>query len=131
MANVLEAEKFVLRSADGKARGEFGLLGDIAVLRLRDGAEKSRAEISVGTNGSPNFALRDAREHERAYLHVHDDIGGVSFALTDENGGTRLLAAVGPDGTTGLGVMDENGTARVDVKVVGGGAAVYVCDPEG
>jgi hypothetical protein len=121
---VVEAEKFVLRSSDGKTRGEFGLSGDIAVLRLNDGAEKSRAEITVDADGSPNLALHDARGRDRAYLHLHDDLGGLSFGLKDDHDVVRVLAVVGPDGTPGLGLMDENGATRVNIIVEPGGTAV-------
>jgi hypothetical protein len=67
-------------------------------------------------------ALRSADGRDRAYLHVHDDIGGVSFALKDEHG-ARVLAVVGPDGTPALGLTDETGSTRVKVTVQGGGAA--------
>jgi hypothetical protein len=100
-------------------------------LRLKEGAEKSRVEIKTGGKGSPSLALQDADGHDRAYLQVHDDIGGVSFGLQDDRGGVRILAAVGPDGTSGLGLMDDAGETRVDLKVHPSGAvAIHLYDKD-
>ena len=54
MATVIEAEKLIIRGSGGKARGEFGMSGDTCSLRLNDDAEKCRAEINVGADGSPD-----------------------------------------------------------------------------
>lgn len=58
----VEAERFVLRDASGKARGAWGVAGGGTALFLLDQDGKHRVELSLGSDGSPSFVLRDKAE---------------------------------------------------------------------
>jgi mono/diheme cytochrome c family protein len=88
-AKVLEAEKIVLRDADGKVR----------------------AELALGGGGGASLALFDAEGKRRTRLAVLAD-GTASLDLFDQGGNGRAVLQVRPDGEPRLSLYDKNGDAK-------------------
>ena len=90
----LEAEQFVLRGSDGKARGAMGILSDGAVgLNLTDLKGQTRISLDLSTDGTP----------------------GLDFY--DPQGKLRATFALGPNGTPGIGLYDDSGKLRTSLDV--------------
>ena len=58
-AKVVEAERFVLRDANGKARAELGLKDGVPVLALFDAQGNRRTQLAVAGDGSTSLSLYD------------------------------------------------------------------------
>jgi mono/diheme cytochrome c family protein len=69
-AKVVDAEKFILRGADGKPRAELGLQADRPSLALFDEKGHCRARLAVAADGSANLSLHDRDGQRRAALLV-------------------------------------------------------------
>jgi hypothetical protein len=90
----IEAQQFVLRSADGSIRGVMGIGDDGSVgINLNDVKGQSRVTLDLAANGSP----------------------GLDFY--DERGKLRATLALGPQGTPGLGLYDPSGRLRTSLDV--------------
>jgi len=63
------------------------------------------------------IAILDQRGKVRASLDIRSDSPGL--ALFDQKGGIRLSASVGPDGTPGIWLYDEDGQGRAAFEMVG------------
>jgi hypothetical protein len=106
-ARVVEAERFVVRDARGRARAELGCGRDgVTRLRLRDEAGVVRASLSQGEHGGAELVLRDAAGRERvcvgcgpcgsSVVTLYDDRHDASVVLEARDGLPGLVAAVGP-----------------------------------
>jgi mono/diheme cytochrome c family protein len=69
-AKVVDAEKFILRDTDGKARAELGLHAGQPTLALLDEKEKPRARLIVAPDGSATWSLYNPGGNLRATLAV-------------------------------------------------------------
>jgi hypothetical protein len=92
---VVEAERFVLRDARGRAGATLGWEADGAPrLAVHDPAGHPRAVMTVGTGGAPGLTLLDPDgATARAALVVGPD-GAPGFALFDPAGKPRLAVAL-------------------------------------
>jgi len=96
VATVVEAEQFVLRDRNGKAR---------AWLNVSD--------------GSVNFALADKNETTRNLMYVRDD-GTHGLILATRDGKTRVELKVGTNGVPTLSLIDNDGR-RIGMFVLSDG----------
>ena len=94
-ARTVEAERFVLRDARGRAGATLGWeADDTPRLVLHDPVGQPRAVLAVGTGGAPGLTLLDADgKTVRAALVVGPD-GAPGLALFDPAGKPRLAAAL-------------------------------------
>jgi mono/diheme cytochrome c family protein len=69
-AKVVDAEKFILRDTDGKARAELGLHAGQPTLALLDEKGNQRARLVVAPDGSANWSLYNQNGKLRATLAV-------------------------------------------------------------
>jgi hypothetical protein len=99
---VLEAERFVLRDARGRAGATLGWEADGAPrLAVHDPAGHPRAVMTVGAGGAPGLTLLDPDgATARAALVVGPD-GAPGFALFDPAGKPRLAVALFHKSTPG------------------------------
>ncbi len=94
-ARTVEAERFVLRNARGRAGATLGWeADDTPRLILHDPAGQPRTLLTVGPGGTPGLSLLGADgKTVRAALVVGPD-GAPGFALFDPAGKPRLAAAL-------------------------------------
>jgi len=85
---VVEAEKFVLRDAEGKVRAELGFRDGEPGLVLRDGQGKPRTRLAVLADGSSSITLYDKEGTGRAVLRVKPD-GEPQVDFQDKHGKVR------------------------------------------
>ncbi|MGH7372433.1 MAG: hypothetical protein ACREJK_11395, partial [Candidatus Methylomirabilales bacterium] len=108
VANVIEAEKFVLRDAQGKARAWLETASGSVNLALADRDEKSRAFVYVRADGSTGLALYDKTSTRRGGLYVSAD-GSPSLDLADKEGKAYVQLKLGPDGLPSVSLIDRDG----------------------
>ncbi|MFQ5847787.1 MAG: hypothetical protein ACE5IQ_09005 [Candidatus Methylomirabilales bacterium] len=97
---VLEAERFVLRDANGKGRAELGFINGASVLLLNDEDEMPGVALSVLPNGPRRVSL------------------------LDRNGKTRSILTARADGDSGLRLFDKNRVHRASLDVMADGRPV-------
>lgn len=100
IAKVLEAERFVLRDADGTSRAELGMLEGASILLLND------------EDGMPGVALSVVPNGPR------------KVSLLDKNGKTRSVLTARADGDSGLRLFDKNRAHRASLDVMADGRAI-------
>jgi hypothetical protein len=116
----VEAERFLLRDAGGKARAELALRADGSPhLEFRDGAGNPRA--GLGLQGEAAFlSLTDAKGRGGTILRVQPN-GRPNITLTDANGTRRAVLFLSDDGTPTLAFSDGQRRSRVVLNVLGNG----------
>jgi hypothetical protein len=104
----VEAQKFVLVDANGKALAELGAAHGGSGLVLLDAAGKPRAAMVLTSAGEPGLKLYDADGLVRAALMVGND-GRSGLALYDTNGKNRAALATDTAGAATLVLFDREG----------------------
>jgi hypothetical protein len=123
IAEVVEARSFLLRDADGHARGEFGFTrdgGTRLLLQDRDGRERLR--LTLLPDGSPGLSFTDVEGRTRAVLGLLPD-ETTTLVFADRTGRTRTVLGVSSDESSTLVFADRNGETRVGVGVEADGSA--------
>jgi hypothetical protein len=105
---VVEAERFVLRDAAGRARAELVVDGEQSVaLRFKDADSMPR--LSIGTeNGAAVLVLNEQGGRVRAGL-VTLSHGAPALTFYDNNGKNRAELALTRDGSPALTIVDRDG----------------------
>lgn len=142
-ARTVEAERFVLRDARGRAGATLGSdADDTPRLTLHDPNGQPRAVLMVGAGGAPGLTLLDTDGVTvRAALVVGPD-GAPGLALFDPAGKPRLAAALfhgsAPGRSTGgrepapaIVAYDAAGVVRTTFGIRGADAALELADGRG
>lgn len=105
---VVEAERFILRDAAGRARAELVVDGEQSVaLRFKDADSMPR--LSLGTeNGAALLVLNEQGGRVRAGL-VTLSHGAPALTFYDGNGKNRAELALTREGTPALTITDRDG----------------------
>jgi hypothetical protein len=106
VGKVVEAQRFILRDADGNSRAELALVDGISFLLLND------------ADGKPGVALS-----------VHPD-GPRRVSLLDKNGQARSVLTAQVDGDSGLRLFDKNRMHRASLNVMADGRPILRLAPE-
>src|SRR3989442_2192979 len=117
---ILEAEKFALRTPDGKVRAALAAHDDATPsLALYDDDGTARAGLELGTDGQANlwFAGKDGQvtvSLNPRSLRLTDAEGGVfvtrsALVLADRKQRNRVTLGVKPDGSPSLTLADKEG----------------------
>jgi hypothetical protein len=123
VAEVIEANRFVVRDGDGHVRAMIGVSPDGAtrfVLQDRDGRERLR--MSLLADGSPGVSFADREGKSRAVLGLLPD-ETATLVFADRWGKTRAVLGLSPDESSTLVFADRNGETRVGVGVEADGTA--------
>ncbi len=119
-ANVLDevrTKRLVVIDDKGKSRAILTLVSNGSpVLGLWDDKNKSRMSLTLGPDGSPALALRDDNGTDRAGLTVLPS-GNPALSLSDDNGNTRVFLSLS-DGSPRLRLADGNGQGRVGIGAI-------------
>ncbi|APW61619.1 hypothetical protein [Paludisphaera borealis] len=118
IAPMLEANEFVLRDKDGKARAALAI-------RDKDGSpglafldHKGQVRLSFDLGSRDVEGSDDAKAKDRPPLR---ETPGVN--IYDEDGGLRAALTIRPDGTPGLGLFDKDGQPRLSLDLCTDGSA--------
>ena len=142
-ARTVEAERFVLRDARGRAGATLGWeADDTPRLTLHDPKGQPRAVLTVGAGGAPGLTLLDTDGVTvRAALVVGPD-GAPGFALFDLTGKPRLAAALfhgsapgrptsGRESAPAIVAYDGAGVVRATFGIRGSDAGLELADGRG
>jgi hypothetical protein len=141
-ARTIEAERFVLRDARGRAGATLGWdADDTPRLALLDPAGRPRAVLAIGAGGAPGLTLFDTDGVTvRAALVVGPD-GAPGFALFDPAGKPRLAAALfhrssaartgAREPAPALVAYDAAGVVRATFGIRGTDAGLELADARG
>src|SRR2546422_786079 len=130
---ILEAEKFALRTPDGKVRAALAARDDATPgLALYDDDGTARAGLELGADGQANlwFAGQDGQvtvSLNPRSLRLTDAEGGVfvtrtALVLADRKQRNRVTLGVKPDGSPSLTLADKEGRTGALVDVVDEGS---------
>jgi len=130
---ILEAEKFALRTPDGKVRAALAARDDATPsLALYDGDGTARAGLELGADGQANlwFAGKDGQvtvSLNPRNLRMTDAEGAVfvtrtALVLADRKQRNRVTLGVKPDGSPSLTLADKEGRTGALVDVVDDGS---------
>jgi hypothetical protein len=106
VGKVLEAERFVLRDADGTSRAELGVMDGASILLLND------------KDGKPGVALSVLPDGPR------------TVSLLDKDGKIRSVLTARADGDSGLRLFDKNRMHRASLDVKADGRPILRLAPE-
>ncbi|HEY7675465.1 MAG TPA: hypothetical protein VIG69_00225 [Candidatus Methylomirabilis sp.] len=116
----VEAEGFILRGPNGKARAELAMRGGEPRLILRDANEKEQVRLAVSADGSPTLTFYYNDWRPNLMLKA----GGVGPALTffDKEGKTGAVLGVYSDGSPSLAFMDRAQKTRAILGILADGS---------
>jgi hypothetical protein len=124
-SGVSEANRFVLRDAQGNTRGVWGVTGEGATqMVLMDGGGRERMRLQVLNDGSPGVALVDSANRTRVVLAVLPD-RTATLVLADPAGRTRTVLGLNPSGASTVVFADRAGRTKAGFGVDASGAATF------
>ena len=107
----IEAEEFVMRDAEGRARATLGFRDDAIGLAVFDAAGARRLALGIEQDGRTGLFLDDAQGESRAYLILWDD-GRPHLQLLDSDSRPRAGMGLHPGGESWLSFDDAKGNGR-------------------
>jgi hypothetical protein len=121
----ISARQFILRDANGRVRGAWGLDDSGAVrLALSDEGERQRVRLSLLQDGSAGLSFADSADRKLAVLGLLPD-HTTNLALTDPAGIPRAVLGVAPDGSSNLVFADREGATRAGLGVDSRGLGTF------
>jgi len=122
---IVSARQFVLRDANGRVRGAWGLDDSGSVrLALSDESERQRVRLSLLQDGSAGLSFADSSDRKLAVLGLLPD-NTTNLALTDPAGIPRAVLGVAPDGSSNLVFADREGATRAGLGVDSRGLGTF------
>jgi hypothetical protein len=107
----VDAERFVLRSSDGKTRAMLSTSSEGTLLGMFDAGDKLRAMLSLGADGAPALLMDDADGTPRVLLSVLPN-GVPSLGIYDAGKKLRAMLSTDPSGTPALTLYDAEQNLR-------------------
>ncbi|MEZ0333132.1 MAG: hypothetical protein ACAI18_03925 [Gemmatimonadales bacterium] len=121
----VSARQFVLRDANGRVRGAWGVDDSGAVrLALSDEGERQRVRLSLLQDGSAGLSFADSTDRKLAVLGLLPD-NTTNLALTDPAGIPRAVLGVASDGSSNLVFADREGSTRAGLGVDNRGLGTF------
>lgn len=122
-AEVVEAERFVLRTPSGETRGEWrmGESGS-SELVLQDANGRSRVRLGLLPDGSTGLSFADGSGNSRAALGLLPD-QTTSLVFADRTGRTRAVLGYSPDDAITLVFADRSGVTKAGLGIDAAGQA--------
>jgi len=125
----IEAERFVLRDAQGKVRAE--LLTDPVFgprLRLSQANGRVRMELALKGTTGPYLSLRDANGNDRAQLDAFS--GNPGLTLYDSNAKSRVQIDLSENGAPAIRYYDQDHKRRAALEETESGLDFTLRDAE-
>ena len=119
-ADVVEAERFVLKGADGTELGSLGVDSQGAPMLLM---RKDSAYVALAT-AAPGLILRGTDGKRGVFLGV-DGAGSTLLELTSDKLQQGVKLATHADGSSGVYLRDEAGFPRATMEALSTGDAIY------
>jgi hypothetical protein len=117
VAPVAEANRFVIRDAQGRVRGVWGVTKDGgAHIVMSDSMGRERLRLQVLSDGSSGLALVDSANRSRVVLAALPD-QTATLVLADRAGRTRTVLGLNASGASTVVFADRNGTTRAGLGV--------------
>jgi hypothetical protein len=117
---VIEAQRFILRDANGRVRAELGEFSGYSVaLRLYDGDQKRRLEIVIAENGNVGLQIFDASAAPRVVLGVDRDKPEAvtpALSLIAKGGKGAVELCVASDGSSFLASQKGDKSYRLPLE---------------
>jgi len=113
----IEAQSFVLLDPTGHAYARLGMFGGGPALQLFDKEGRGRAVLSVGQNGTPLLSLLDETRKGGAVLGVGAN-QDAALLLRDADGKVRANLGLDGNGVT-FALSDPKGVTRVAIEAQG------------
>jgi len=121
----VSASQFLLRDANGRVRGAWGVDDSGAVrLTLSDEGERQRVRLSLLQDGSAGLSFADSADRKLAVLGLLPD-NTTNLALTDPAGIPRAVLGVASDGSSNLVFADREGSTRAGLGVDSRGLGTF------
>ncbi|MFB3852442.1 MAG: hypothetical protein ACE148_01315 [Vicinamibacterales bacterium] len=146
---VVEAERFVVKKADGQIVATLGITDGVPMLRMSGPDFTERLNLSLARDGTPQLTFLDRGGQPLARMAVGAD-GETSLEIDGAGGSTRLSAGgaaaqlglegpggelraalVAEAGTTSLKLNQTDGTPRVTLGVQERGPDLTMTDENG
>lgn len=119
-----EANKFVLRDADGRVRAELSMFADRPTLTFRDA--KGFPVASIAGADDPFLTLNRAGSNEQVELLSSKDHYGLALYGKTVRAGLAVTK-----GSPGLDIFDEAGKERAMINLAGGDPSFVLFDANG
>ena len=122
-ANIVEAERFVLRDASGVVRARLSADAQGRTsLTLLDKSERSRVALGIAADGAPILVFGDADGRTtRMELSVRAD-GAATIGIGDGKGRFRTTLETNADGSAHVYMIDADGKPRSDFCILADGS---------
>ena len=106
----IASHSFVVRDADGKVRGAWGVAADGSLrFSIQDARGKAGVTMTVLKDGSSGVTISDTLGNARAVVGLLPD-QTTTLVFADGAGRSRTVLGLAADGASSLAFADRNGT---------------------
>ncbi len=119
VAKVIEAERFVLRDENGKARGSLQVVAGVAGLILRD----EKGTVSSTLVAAKDYAGLDIHLQNRSRLLLSSDLANTGLYIFDRHNKRRVSIGIhDKEGTPSIGILNKDEKMLIRLTELEGGS---------
>ena len=117
VAREVASRSFVVRDADGKVRGAWGVAADGSLrFSIQDARGKAGVTMTVLKDGSSGVTISDTLGNARAVIGLLPD-QTTTLVFADGAGRSRTVLNLAGDGASSLAFADRNGSTRAGLAL--------------